>query len=112
MSVPTRRAVRLEEPVPSECTLTPGSAARCERIERIGRVRVPLTLTHRPWATLYRDTRGAETWLVRLPDGGRPRVVAVSTERLLAYAAVCGLRRLEADVELLRRAAAARDADR
>lgn len=112
MSVPIRRAVRLEEPVPSE--RTPPSQPRPEaaRVDRVGRVRVPLTLTHRPWATLYRGPAGDEIWTLRLSDGGRPKVVCVTTERLLRYAVVSGLAQLWRDIERLRGSAAPADARR
>ncbi|HZY69442.1 MAG TPA: hypothetical protein VFF67_00485 [Thermoplasmata archaeon] len=78
----------------------------------MGRVRVPLALNHRPWATLYRGPNGDEHWTIRLPDGDRPRVVRVSTERLLAYAIASGLARLRLDIERLRGPAAGEDAGR
>lgn len=81
--------------------------APATRVRRIARVRVPLTLTVAPWATLYRLPDGRPLWCVRLWDGRTPRRRCVSTATLLAYARASGLPALAAAVvEAERRAQA------
>ncbi|MCI4337518.1 MAG: hypothetical protein L3K17_10120, partial [Thermoplasmata archaeon] len=42
------------------------------QVRRIGRVRLPLALAYRPWATLYVLPDGRRWWVIRLWEGGRP----------------------------------------
>jgi hypothetical protein len=74
-------------------------------VRRIARVRVPITLTVRPWATLYRLPDGRRLWCLRLWEGEAPRRRCVSTERLRAYARASGLPGLERELEEAERAA-------
>ena len=55
-------------------------------VRPIGRLRIPLTLTHRPWATLYRLPDGRRWWIVRLWETDRPVARRLSTAALRAYA--------------------------
>jgi hypothetical protein len=52
----------------------------------VGRIRLPLTLTHRPWATMYRSPDGATFWVVRLWIVDRPVGTRFATSTLHEYA--------------------------
>ncbi|MHB8352391.1 MAG: hypothetical protein ACYDFT_06885 [Thermoplasmata archaeon] len=78
------------------------SAPEEGRIARVGRVRLPLTLTARPWVTLYRYPDGRLVGVVRLPVDGHFRSTLVSPARLYRYARRSGLGRLEEDLDRLR----------
>ena len=93
---PVARRQPVPEPIPP-CPLP-------SRATPLARVRVPVTLHVRPWATLYRLPDGRRIWCVRLPrEDGEPVHRCVPTDRLLAYARSSALSELEAD---LRRALA------
>lgn len=64
---------------------------RSDRVRRIGRVRLPVALHYRPWATLYVLPDGRRWWIVRLWEVDRPVPRRVSTATLLAYARRNGL---------------------
>ncbi len=81
------------QPVPELCTWA--AASKAARVTRLARLRVPVTLTARPWATLYRLPDGRRLWCLRLWDGNAPRRRCVTTARLLEYARASGLRELE-----------------
>lgn len=68
----------------------------------IGRVRVPITLTLAPWATLCADREGRPYWRVRLPGpSGEPVECRRPTEWLRAYARGSGLSALLAELDRL-----------
>lgn len=93
------------QPVPDPtvpCRAPPRLRPRAE-------VRVPLTLTVRPRARLYRLPDGRLLWCLRLPEDGVVRTRCVDSARLLRYARSSGLAELEADlVEALARRRGAR----
>ena len=60
------------------------------RVRRVGRVRLPLALSYRPWATLYVLPDGRPWWVVRLWEGDRPVTRVVPTSALLRFARVNG----------------------
>lgn len=66
---------------------------------RIARVRVPLTLTVRPWATMYLLPDGRRIWCLRLRECGEVRRRCVPTDRLRRYARESGLDELESAIE-------------
>jgi hypothetical protein len=90
---PTRPKVVLEEPVPELIDEATNPATPPPR--PVARIRVPLTLTVQPWATLYRLPDGRRWWCVRLRDGGLVQTRCVTTDRLRAYARVNRLREME-----------------
>jgi hypothetical protein len=67
-------------------------------VRRLGRVRVPLSLTQQPWATAYRLPSGKTIWCLRLPQGGTVVPLVVPTARLREYARRSGLDRLDAEI--------------
>jgi hypothetical protein len=94
-----RRAARLEEPVRADRASTSPSPIV------VGRIRLPITVTHRPWATLYRTPTGATYWSVRLWVVDRPVETWVATSTLRDYVLQSGLRSVANAVEdLLSRA--------
>jgi hypothetical protein len=95
---PQRPKVVQGEPVPELL------ADRSPRLRPLARVRVPLTLTVQPWATLYQLPDGRRWWCIRLREDGIVRTRCVPTERLRAYAR---RNRLPALEEALDRAIAA-----
>ncbi|MCI4320104.1 MAG: hypothetical protein L3K23_08255 [Thermoplasmata archaeon] len=108
MTAQLRRAERLEEPVPAERT-TPTTPSG---VDCLGHVRVPLTVAHRPWATLHRGPTGETYWTLRLWSTDRAVPTRVTTDELRAYARINRLRSLaDAIDELLARAGGV-DADR
>lgn len=80
-----------------------------EGVRRVGRIRLPLTLHHAPWATLYRLPDGRLLWVVRLWSVDRPVRRAVSTDTLRTYCRVQRLAAVREAVEALVRRA--READ-
>ena len=80
------------QPVPELNYLPTPSGLR--RALRIARVRVPLTLTVSPWATLYVLPDGRRIWCVRLRDATGVGTRCVGSEHLLRYAEESGLRLL------------------
>ncbi len=70
-------------------------------IARLGRVRLPLTLTARPWVTLYRYPDGRCVGVVRLPVDGRFRRTLVPLATLYRYARRSGLGGLVRDLDRL-----------
>jgi hypothetical protein len=74
------------------------------RLRRLGRVRVPLTLGHAPWATLYELPDHRLLFCLRLWEGDRPVHRCVGPPTLLAYARRSGLAQFESEIrELLAR---------
>ncbi|MGI0132647.1 MAG: hypothetical protein ACREDK_06105 [Thermoplasmata archaeon] len=61
------------------------------RVRRIGRVRIPIALTVRPWATLYALPDGRRWWIVRLWEVDRPVPRVLTTTQLLVFARCSGL---------------------
>ena len=92
----TERSTPETQPVPEPIVLD--LCPPRNGVVRRARIRVPLTLTVRPWATLYRLPDGREIWCLRLRDDGEVRTRCVPTERLRSYARRSGLRTLEADL--------------
>jgi len=104
---PAQPCVVRPEPVPEPISRLGRPAPG---VVRLGRVRVPLSLTVRPWATLYRLPDGRTLWCVRLRDAGEIRTRCIGTDRLLAYARSSGLARLEREMLDLLGVAGAPDA--
>jgi hypothetical protein len=90
---PQRPQVVPTEPVPEPIDVA--SADPLRRTRALARIRVPLTLTVQPWATLYRTPDGRRWWCIRLPEAGTVRTHCVSTERLRAYARMNRLAEME-----------------
>lgn len=80
-----------------ECPKTLGEY----RVVRIGRVRVPITLTVAPWATLYRFPDGRLLWCLRLWDRERAATRCVSTPPLRGYVRESGFSALAAEIDEL-----------
>jgi hypothetical protein len=76
-------------------------APPARRVQRLGRVRLPLTLGHRPWATAYRMPNGRTIWCVRLWQNGRVVRAVVPTATVRSYARRSGLLRLLAEIDAL-----------
>jgi hypothetical protein len=91
--------IRSKDPTPTRSAELDWADLRSVR--RIGRLRVPLTLHHAPWATLYRHPDGRTLWVLRLWMTDRAVRRVVSTRDLLAYATTNRLERLRAEVERL-----------
>jgi hypothetical protein len=70
---------------------------------RIGRLRLPIALTARPWATLYEMPDGTRLWCVRLWDEDRAVRRCFTTGYLIAFARLNGLDALRAEIEELAR---------
>ena len=70
---------------------------------KIGRLRLPISLTVRPWATLYELPDGRRFWCVRLWDVDRPVRRCLPTGYLLAFARLNRLDSLRAEIEELAR---------
>lgn len=68
-------------------------------VRRLGKVRVPLSLTHQPWATAYRLPSGQTIWCLRWPQDGPVVRSVVSTRLLRQYARSSGLRPLEVAID-------------
>lgn len=85
---------RPEHPVRPPCERSP-------RVRRIGRVRVPVTLGHQPWATLYLRPDGRMLWCLRLWEVDRPVRHVVATAVLRGYARRNGLATLAREVDEL-----------
>jgi len=68
-------------------------------VRRLGKVRIPLSLTHQPWATAYRLPSGQTIWCVRRPRDGQVVRSVVSTRLLRRYARSSGLRPLEVAID-------------
>jgi hypothetical protein len=89
-----RAAPLLPEPLSSPYPNSPSERRAVPR----ARVRVPLTLTVRPWATLYVLPDGRRWWCLRLRENGTVRTRCVSTDRLRSYARRNGLAQLEREL--------------
>ncbi|MCI4361065.1 MAG: hypothetical protein L3J91_05125, partial [Thermoplasmata archaeon] len=63
----------------------------------VGQLRLPITLTARPWASLYELHDGARFWCVRLWDIDRPVRRCFTTGSLVAFARLNGLNALRAE---------------
>jgi|HubBroStandDraft_4_1064222.scaffolds.fasta_scaffold80081_2 hypothetical protein len=97
---PSRSAVRrTPEPVRAPTPELPRSASPLVR--RLGRVRLPLALGHRPWATAYRLPSGATVWCVRLWQDGRVVRSVVTTTTLRRYARRSGLTHVLAEIDAI-----------
>ena len=107
MTAQLRRAERLEEPVPAERT----RPATPRKVDVLGRLRLPLTVVHRPWATLQRDPSGETYWTVRLWLTDRAVPTRVTTDALRTYARVNRLPALAAAIDGLLARAHEVDAD-
>jgi len=70
---------------------------------RIGRLRLPIALAVRPWATLYELPDGTRFWCVRLWDVDRPVRRCLTTGYLIAFARLNGLDTLRAEIEEIAR---------
>jgi hypothetical protein len=97
---------RREEPLRSE-TSTNETPSGATRVWAVGTVRVPITLTARPSATLYQYPDGRLLFCVRLwkVDGVAHRCVSPATLR--AYARASGLTGLVREIDELVHAAVA-----
>ncbi|MGA7923942.1 MAG: hypothetical protein WCA77_08210 [Thermoplasmata archaeon] len=69
----------------------------------MGRARLPLTLHHQPWVTLYRFPDGRLLWTIRLWDGDRPVVRCLGSATLLRFARGSQLWDFASEVETLLR---------
>jgi hypothetical protein len=58
---------------------------RAPGTRRLGRVRIPLALAYRPWATAYRLPDGRTVWCVRTWAVDRALTRCVGTPTLAAY---------------------------
>lgn len=67
--------------------------ARTRRAPSLGRVRIPLALAYRPWATAYRLPDGRTIWCLRVWAIDRAVTVCASTSTLATY---CWRSRLDA----------------
>ncbi|MCI4355496.1 MAG: hypothetical protein L3K06_09070 [Thermoplasmata archaeon] len=65
----------------------------------IGRIRLPIALTVRPWATLYELPDGTRLWCVRLWDVDRPVRRCFSTSYLIGFARLNGLESLRHEIQ-------------
>jgi hypothetical protein len=84
------------EPVPEphdDPTLPP-----IGRVRLRAQLRVPLTLSVRPWARLYELPNGRRCWIVRLWEHGEAVPHCLPTSALRRYARQSGLRQLEAEL--------------
>ena len=70
---------------------------------RIGRLRLPIALTARPWATLYEMPDGTRLWCVRLWDEDRAVRRCFTTGYLIAFARLNRLDALRAEIEEIAR---------
>ncbi|MCI4361835.1 MAG: hypothetical protein L3J77_01380 [Thermoplasmata archaeon] len=68
-------------------------------MRRLGRLQVPLSFTHQPWATAYRLPSGQTVWCLRLRQDGRVVRTVVSTRVLRGYARRSGLSVLAAAID-------------
>ncbi|HEV2317820.1 MAG TPA: hypothetical protein VGV89_09665 [Thermoplasmata archaeon] len=68
-------------------------------VRRLGRLRLPVTLTTQPWATLYQYPDGRRIWTVRLWWLDRPVSRLVPTDRLRRYARASGLHAVLAEID-------------
>jgi hypothetical protein len=94
------RAVRRpEEPVRPD--LAEFASGPRPLVRRLGRVRVPLSLSQRPWATAYRLPSGQTIWCLRLWTGTRTVPVVLTTAALRRYAQQSRFRRLVAAVDAI-----------
>jgi hypothetical protein len=92
-----RRANALENPELAHSELAPLRASFDPtvpgRVERLGRLRLPIAGPYRPWATAYRLPDGRVVWCVRLWSVDRPMVHCLPTSTLRSF---CRLNRLPA----------------
>ncbi|HKS59462.1 MAG TPA: hypothetical protein VJS68_01635 [Thermoplasmata archaeon] len=73
--------------------------ATSHRVERLGGVRVPLTLHHLPWANLFRLPDGRVVVTLRLWNLDRVERRCVPLDLLVTYARRNGLRALTGEIE-------------
>ncbi len=69
------------------------------RPRTIGHLRLPITLTHRPWATLFELPDGRRMWCLRLWEEDRPVRRCFSTGYLIAFARLNAFDALRAEIE-------------
>jgi hypothetical protein len=74
-------------------------------VRRIGRLRVPITLHCRPWATAYRQPDGRVLWCLRLWSVDRAVTRVVGTPTLRSYLRQARLPAALAELEAIVRAA-------
>ena len=82
------------------------------QVRRVGRVRLPLALAYRPWATLYVLPDGRPWWVVRLWVGDHAQSRVVPTSTLRRVARVNGHRAVERAIDELVARAVRADAPR
>ena len=73
------------------------------RPRSLGRLRLPISLTVRPWATLFEMPDGRRLWCVRLWDEDRAVRRCFSTGYLIAFARLNGLGALRLEIEEIAR---------
>jgi hypothetical protein len=105
MSATPRAARRSSEPV--RAASADHASPTEPLVRRIGRVRVPLSLTRQPWANAYRLPNGTTVWCLRLWQDGRVVRAVVSTATLRGFAVRSGLSSLVVAIDAA--AAGARD---
>jgi hypothetical protein len=71
------------------------------RVQRLGRLRLPIAGAYRPWATAYRLPDGRVLWCVRLWQVDRPRVSCVATSTLRMFCRLNHFPELAAEMERL-----------
>ena len=95
---------RSTEPIPSPTYPTElDRPAPGRRVRRIGRFRVPVTLSCRPWATAYRFPDGRIYWCLRLWWEAAPRARLLTTPSLRRYLLRAGLDEALAELEAILR---------
>jgi hypothetical protein len=88
------------EPFPAQAELD-RTVPPPDAIRTLGRVRIPLTVHHAPWATAYLLPDGRVVWCVRLWEHDRPVRRLVRTQLLRDYCRTNGLRAVEASLDLV-----------
>ena len=90
-------------------SVRPELAPPVPKIRRVGRIRLPLTLTHAPWATLYLLPDETRRWTVRLWEGEAAVRRCVSSATLLRFVRRSRLRATELEIVALLAAAGGDD---
>ncbi|MCI4357559.1 MAG: hypothetical protein L3J95_04225 [Thermoplasmata archaeon] len=98
-----RRANALENAEPPHAELAPRpnpvDPTAPGRVERLGRLRLPIAGPYRPWATAYRLPDGRVVWCVRLWSVDRPLLHCLPTSTLRSFCRLNGLAALAVEVE-------------